>query len=49
MRLQKPPAKEYWPPVIGPLASCWPMVALTEYWPPLLAPPPPAILNQAIE
>ena len=27
---QKPPVSEYWPLVIGPPASCWPMVPLTE-------------------
>src|ERR1035438_10216464 len=37
------------PPVIGPPASGWPMVPLTEYTPPVLVPPPPETLYQSIE
>src|SRR5208283_3699015 len=48
-KLQNPPMTEYWPLVIGPLASCWPMVPLTKYWPFALVPPPPAILDQLME
>src|SRR5437867_191911 len=44
----KPPVSEKFPPVIGPPASCWPMVPLTEYPPPVLVPPPASIVCQSI-
>ena len=47
-KAQKPPVTEYWPLVIGPLASGWPMVPLTEYTPPVLVPPPPSMVNQSM-
>jgi hypothetical protein len=47
-KAQKPPMTEYWPLVVGPPASGWPMVPLTEYTPPVLVPPPPSIVNQSI-
>ena len=48
-KAQKPPVTEYWPLVIGPPASGWPIVPLTEYTPPVLVPPPPSIVNQSME
>ena len=46
---QKPPVTEYWPFVIGPPASGWPMVPLTQKTPPVLVPPPPSIVDQSME
>src|SRR6266446_895867 len=48
-KLQNPPTREKFPPVIGPPASGWPIVPLTEYTPPVLVPPPPSIVSQSIE
>ncbi len=39
-KAQKAPVMEYFPLVIGPPASGWPIVPLTEYTPPVLVPPP---------
>src|SRR5262245_7576403 len=47
---QKPPWNEKLPPVRAcGVASCCPMVALTEKFPPLLVPPPPSSVNQSSE
>jgi len=48
-KLQNPPVSEKLPPVIGPPASCCPIVPLKVNCPLLLVPPPPAILYQSIE
>jgi hypothetical protein len=48
-KTQKPPITGNWPLVMGPPASGWPMVPLSESRPPVLVPPPPATLNQSIE
>ena len=48
-KLQNPPVSEKLPPVIGPPASCCPIVPLTVNCPLLLVPPPPAILYQSME
>ena len=48
-KLQKPPTREKLPPVIGPPASGWPIVPLTEYTPLVLVPPPPSMVNQSME
>jgi hypothetical protein len=46
---QNPPVTEYWPLVIGPPASGWPIVPVTEYTLPVLVPPPPSIVCQSME
>ena len=48
-KAQKPAVIEYCSLVIGPPASDWPMVQLSEYEPPALVPPPPAILDQSMK
>lgn len=48
-KTQNPPVTEYWPLVIGPPASGWPIVPLMEYTPPVLVPPPPSMVDQSME
>src|SRR5262249_31119299 len=48
-KAQKPLVSEYWPLVIGPPASGWPIVPSSMNCALVLTPFPPAILNQLME